>query len=162
MFEIKKVDDIYHYADGLRINKAGKAVKNRGQYLEFCFRVAMGMNPIEARADNVSACKGCDFGNVSIKSARFSLSCNVQAAGLENLLRECLRVDMAKKYVYITDSNGKMDSIKVYEMDPITFEKFVLTFAKVERESSKNGGKEKIRFPRENEKILQWLDKNVL
>ena len=123
MFEIEKVADIYHYADGLRINKAGKAVKNRGQYLEYCFRVAMGVNPENAKADNLSACKGCDYNNISIKSSRFSLSCNVQAAGLENLLSECLCADMAEKYAYITDNN---------------------------------------RFPRENEKILQWLGENVL
>lgn len=162
MFEIEKITDVHHYADGLRINKAGKAVKNRGQYLEFCFRVAMGVNPMEAKADNVSACNGCDFGDVSIKSARFSLSCNVQAEGLENLLCECLRADMAKKYNYITDGNGKMNRIKVYEMEPSTFKRFVLNFAKVERESNKNGGKNKIRFPSENEKILRWLDENAL
>lgn len=162
MFEIKKVEDIHHYADGLRINKAGKAVKNRGQYLEFCYRVAKGMDPMDAKADNISAKNGCDYGNVSIKSARFSLSCGAQGTELEGLLRECLRVDKAETYAYITDGNGKMDSIKVYEMNVKTFEKFVLTFAKVERESNKNGGKEKIRFPRENEKILRWLDENVL
>ena len=162
MFEIEKIADVYHYADGLRVNKAGKAVKNRGQYLEFCYRVAMGVNPMDARADNISAKNGCDFMNISIKSARFSLSCDVQVEGLKNLLKECLRVDMAEKYVYITDYNGKINVIKVYEMNPTTFEKFVLTFAKVEKESSKNGGKEKIRFPRENEKILHWLDENVL
>ena len=162
MYQIEKIADIHHYVDGLRINKAGKAVKNRGQYLEFCYRVSKGVNPANAKADNISACKGCDFGNVSIKSARFSLSCAVQVDGLENLLHECLRVDKAETYAYITDGNGKMDSIKVYEMNVKTFETFVLTFAKVERESDKNGGKEKIRFPRENEKILQWLDKNVL
>lgn len=162
MFEIKKVVDVHHYSDGLRTNKAGKVVKNRGQYLEFCFRVAMGVDPMDAKADNLSACKGCDFDNISIKSARFSLSCDVQAEGIKNLLHECLRIDCAEKYAYITDGNGTMDIIKVYEMTPTTFEKFVLTFAKVERESNKNGGKNKIRFPRENEKILQWLDENVL
>lgn len=162
MYQIKKIADIHHYADGLRMNKAGKAAKNRGQYLEFCYRVAKGVDPMDAKADNLSACNGCDFGNISIKSARFSLSCAVQAEGIENLLKECLKVDKAEIYAYITDGNGKMDSIKVYEMDVKTFETFVLTFAKVERESDKNGGKEKIRFPRENEKILHWLDENVL
>lgn len=162
MFEIEKITDVHHYADGLRVNKAGKAVKNRGQYLEFCFRVAMGINPMDAKADNIPAKNGCDFNNVSIKSARFSLSCNVHAEDLQTLLCECLKIDKAEKYVYLTDSNGKTDAIKAYEMDASTFEKFVLTFAKVERESNKNGGKEKIRFPRENEKILQWLNENVL
>lgn len=162
MFEIEKVADIHHYADGLRVNKAGKAIKNRGQYLEFCFRVSMGVSPKDARADNIAAKNGCDFSDISIKSARFSLSCNTQAAGIENLLRECMKIDRAKKYAYITDGNGTMNTIRVYEMNPATFETFVLTFAKVERESNKNGGKNKIRFPRENEKILQWLDKNVL
>ena len=162
MFEIEKITDFHHYADGLRVNKAGKAVKNRGQYLEFCFRVAMGVNPTDAKADNIPAKNGCDFNNVSIKSPRFSLACNTQAEGFENLLKECLHIDKAEKYVYLTDCNGKMDIIRVYEMDPVTFEKFILTFAKIERESDKNGGKEKIRFPRENEKILQWLDENVL
>lgn len=164
MFEIEKIVDVHHYADGLRVNKAGKAVKNRGQYLEYCFRVAMGVDPMDAKADNLNACKGCDFGNVSIKSARFSLSCAqaMQGQGLENLLRECLKNDMAERYAYLTDGNGAMNTIKVYEMDIATFEKFVLTFAKVELESDKNGGKEKIRFPRENKKILRWLDENVL
>ena len=73
-----------------------------------------------------------------------------------------MKIDRAEKYVYLTDGNGKMDAIKVYEMSVATFKQFVLTFAKVERESNKNGGKEKIRFPRENEKILHWLDENVL
>ena len=162
MFEIEKITDVHHYADGLRVNKAGKAVKNRGQYLEYCFRVAMGINPMDAKADNIPAKNGCDFNNVSIKSARFSLSCDAHTEDFQTLLCECLKIDRAEKYVYLTDGNDKMDVIKVYEMSVATFEQFVLTFAKVERESNKNGGKEKIRFPRENEKILHWLDENVL
>lgn len=162
MFEIEKITDVHHYADGLRVNKAGKAVKNRGQYLEFCYRVAMGIDPMNAKADNIPAKDGCDFGDVSIKSARFSLPCDAHIEDFQTLLRECLKIDRAKKYIYLTDSNGKMDAVKVYELDVATFEKFVLTFAKVERESNKNGGKEKIRFPRENEKILHWLDQNAL
>lgn len=58
MYQIEKIADIHHYADGLRVNKAGKAVKNRGQYLEFCYRVAMGVNPMDAKADNIPAKNG--------------------------------------------------------------------------------------------------------
>lgn len=117
--------------------------KNRGQDIEQSIRYTL-TNTI-CKADNVAYDKGTDCLNYQIKSARATV-----CKGLD--LKAYLDRDQATAYIYGT-LNGK-----AYEMNREEYENFVSEFGTVDRESSKNGGKTKIRLKHETTAMLKWLE----
>lgn len=93
--------------------------------------------------------------HISVKSSKFTLMsgslCEGETTfdGIWNLYERKVH---SNEWAYITAEG------KAYEMNLSEFKQFVYEFCSVEKESSKNGGKAKIRCRRETKAMLQWLE----
>lgn len=144
--------DIYHYNDGTRVRN------NRGQYMEYCYRVAMTGQA--QKADNVSAKDGADCNGVSVKSARASYNINIvdkdiNSNALSLAILRALVEDKAESFVYLVSEDEK---IACYEMNKATFHKLLLTFCAMQAESKSNGRAIKMRLPRNDKTMIEWLE----
>lgn len=149
---IQYAPDIFHYNDGTRPRN------NRGQYLEYCYRVAT-TGQVQ-KADNIPAKNGTDCNGVSIKSARASYAIDDVTDDTSNnaigrAILHALAGDKAESFVYLVPENNK---IACYEMDKVTFHELLLTFANTQKESAKNGRKIKMRLPRNDKAMIEWLE----
>ena len=116
--------------------------KNNGQHMEQWTRFTLtGEN---AKADNLAHDKGADCLGYQIKSARATV-CN----GTD--IRAYLATDMATAYIYAT-----ADGI-AYVMTRVEYIEFVEKFGTVTKESTSNGGAEKIRLKSESSALLAYL-----
>jgi hypothetical protein len=112
---------------------------NNGQHLEQIYR--FNKSGKICKADNN---KGCDYEDIQIKSARATIC---KGADLKSHIEN----DLAKRYVYITKS------LVAYEMSKSEYLEFTMMFATLTRESSKNGGGEKMRLKSESKAMIEWL-----
>ena len=115
---------------------------NNGQHLEQVFRYNL-TGKIE-KADNLAHDKATDLLHYSIKSARATV-----CKGTD--LTAYLATDKATEFVYITKT------LTAYIMNRAEYIDFVKTFGTVTKESTKNGGMEKIRLGHETAKLLEWF-----
>ena len=121
------------------IDVAERMYTNNGQHLEQIFRY--NMNKKICKADNRP---GADYEDIQIKSARATIC---KGTDIESHIKN----DVAKRYVYITKS------LVAYEMSKKEYLEFVIKFATLTRESTKNGGQEKMRLKTESKEMLEWL-----
>ena len=147
--------DIYHYNDGTRPRN------NRGQYMEYCYRVAMAGQA--QRADKISAKDGTDCNGVSLKSARASYAVNIADKDINNnalslAILQALTEDKAETFAYLAPEG---DKIACYTMDKATFHFLLITFCTIQAESKSNGRALKMRLPRNDRLMLEWLDNNA-
>lgn len=117
--------------------------KNNGQHAEMIFKYAMTGKI--AKADNTPYTVSGDYGDIQIKSARATI-----CKGTD--IDKYLQADTAKRYAYVMN-----DFSVAYIMNKVEYKQFVSEFGTVTRESSKNGGAEKIRLKQENQKMVEWL-----
>lgn len=116
--------------------------KNNGQRLEQIARFNLTGEVV--KADNRKATECGDCLGYQIKSARATICKGTDiAAHIEN--------DAAVGYIYITAE------LKAYTMSKAEYLEFATKFATLTRESSKNGGAEKLRFKSESKALLEWL-----
>ena len=116
--------------------------KNNGQHMEQWTRFTLtGEN---AKADNLAHDKGADCLGYQIKSARATV-----CKGTD--IRAYLATDMATAYIYAT-----ADGV-AYVMNRVEYIAFVEKFGTVTRESTANGGAEKIRLKSESSALLAYL-----
>ena len=116
--------------------------KNNGQHMEQWTRFTLtGEN---AKADNLAHDKGADCLGYQIKSARATV-----CKGTD--IRAYLATDKATAYIYAT-----ADGI-AYVMTRGEYIEFVEMFGTVTRESTANGGTEKIRLKSESSALLAYL-----
>lgn len=118
---------------------------NNGQHAEQVMRFTLTGEI--CKADNLSHDKGGDVLDIQIKSARATVCKGTN-------LKAYLDLDGAKRYAYVTS-----DFITAYVMTRTEYEGFVNEFGTVTRESTKNGGGEKIRLGRETSKMRAWLER---
>lgn len=121
------------------IDVAERMYTNNGQHLEQIFRYNMSKEI--CKADNKP---GADYEDIQIKSARATIC---KGTDIESHIKN----DVAKRYVYITKS------LVAYEMSKKEYLEFVIKFATLTRESTKNGGQEKMRLKTESKEMLEWL-----
>ena len=116
--------------------------KNNGQHMEQWTRFTLtGEN---AKADNLAHDKGADCLGYQIKSARATV-----CKGTD--IRAYLATDMATAYIYAT-----ADGV-AYVMTRVEYIEFVERFGTVTKESTSNGGAEKIRLKSESSALLAYL-----
>ena len=144
--------DVYHYNDGTRPRN------NRGQYMEYCYRVAMTGQA--QKADNISAKDGTDCDGVSVKSARASYAVNIAdksiiSNALSLAILQSLIDDKADLFTYLVPET---DKIVCYTMDKPTFHELLLTFATMQEGSKSNGRTLKMRLPRNDKTMIEWLN----
>jgi hypothetical protein len=120
--------------------------KNNGQHMEQWTRFTLTGET--AKADNLAHDKGADCLGYQIKSARATV-----CKGTD--IRAYLATDKATEYIYAT-----ADGI-AYVMTRIEYIEFVEMFGTVTRESTANGGAEKIRLKSESVALLAYLAERV-
>ena len=123
--------------------KLERAYANNGQEAERIFRYTL-TGRIE-KADNVPHDKGADCLQYQVKSARATV-----CRGRDILAY--LATDCATEYVYVT-----ADLATAYIMSKTEYVAFVNEFGTLTRESTKNGGHEKIRLGHETDRMREWL-----
>ena len=116
--------------------------RNNGQHAEQWFRYTLTGKT--ERADNLAHDKGADCMGYQIKSARATVCKGTDLVAY-------LATDMATEYAYVTT-----DGI-AYIMTKTEYIAFVEVFGTVTRESTKNGGAEKIRLKHETPALLAYL-----
>lgn len=120
---------------------------NAGQHAEQLF-IYTATGEIR-KASNLPFTKGGDFEDIQIKSARATV-----CKGLD--LDSHLQKDKAQRYAYV-----RADFKVAYIMSPTEWREFVSQFGTITRESSKNGGAEKIRLKQETEQMREWLERRA-
>lgn len=120
-----------------------RTYKNNGQHAEQVVRYTLTGEI--CKADNKPAELGGDCGDLQIKSARATVCKGTN-------LVEYLEHDGANRYGYVTK-----DFECMYEMTKMEYIEFCTMFATVTRESSRNGGAEKLRLKDETRAMLEWL-----
>lgn len=96
-------------------------------------------------ADNRPFWAGGDVGDIQIKSSRATVCMGTD-------IHAHIAKDGANRYGYVT-----ADFSIMYIMDAVQYIEFVSKFATVDRESNKNGGREKLRLKKENRAMIEWL-----
>lgn len=119
---------------------------NHGQNAEQSIRKVLTGET--AKADNIPHDKGADCLGYQIKSARATV-----CKGTD--IRAYLATDYATEYIY-----GTNDGI-AYIMSRSEYIEFVEMFGTVTKESSRNGGAEKIRLKSESVALLNYLEKRA-
>lgn len=147
--------DVYHYNDGTRLRN------NKGQYLEYCYRVAITGQA--QRSDKISAKDGTDCNGVSLKSARASYAINIvdkdiNSNALSLAILQALTEDKAETFTYLVPESNK---IACYTMNKATFYYLLVTFCAIQAESKSNGRALKMRLPRNDKIMIEWLNNGV-
>lgn len=116
---------------------------NNGQASQQLF--AYTLTGERQKADNIPHDKGADVLHYQVKSARATV-----CKGTD--IRAYLLTDKALEYAYVA-KNGN-----AYIMSRTEYIEFVEMFGTVTRESSRNGGAEKIRLKSESVALLNYLE----
>jgi hypothetical protein len=134
-------------------------VENKNKGMARQGSLAMVFNQLQTHNDDVRYDKGSDIVvngiNISVKAFHFTLMsgtlCEDKAdlKSIWNIFKENTHSDL---FAYMT-----LD-FTCFIMTIDTFEQFVYKFCKVERESSKNKSKLKIRCTQENNEMIRWLN----
>lgn len=135
---------------------APEGVKNNGDRREWAVCNHMGVERTKHDSTAYDRDSDVNVGNlhISVKSSAFTLMSGNRCEGLEDF--DAIWALYKSKthsnvFAYVTTD------MTLYLMNIDEFERFVYTFCHVEKESSKNGGKCKIRCARESGKMLAWL-----
>lgn len=116
---------------------------NNGQRAELYVRYTL--TGVIGKADNKDHTKGGDVEGLQVKGSHSTVCKGYDLEGyLDN--------DGATEWGYVTK-----DLKVLYIMDRAEWTEFCKTFAKIDRESTKNGGANKLRLPQENNKMREWL-----
>lgn len=116
--------------------------KNNGQRLEQIAR--FNLTGEVAKADNRKATECGDCLGFQIKSARATI-----CKGTD--IKAHIESDAAIGYIYVTAE------LVAYTMSKAEYLEFATEFATLTRESTKNGGSEKMRFKSESKALIEWL-----
>lgn len=127
----------------ISLKNCERLYKNNGQHAEMVFKYTMTGKIV--KADNTPYMVSGDYDDIQIKSARATV-----CKGTD--LDRHLQADMAKRYAYVMN-----DFSAAYIMDKAEYKQFASEFGTITRESSKNGGAEKIRLRYETDTMKKWL-----
>ena len=130
--------------------------KNNGQHAEQLADYAL-TGQIR-KADRVPFDKGSDIPELeaSVKSARFTLASTLKGETFEEQLEDYFARTASKVAVYVS-----LQLETAFVMDMEEFRAFIETFCKLQRSSSKNGGRQVIRMGTETKKVQEWLLERV-
>ena len=121
--------------------------KNNGQHAEQVFRYTLTGEIV--KADNKPFTAGGDCGIYQVKSARATI-----CKGTD--LDSHIAMDGAEMYAYVI-----ADFSTAYIMNPDEYKAFVNEFGTVTKDSSKNGGAEKLRLGHETRAMRDYLESHL-
>lgn len=119
---------------------------NHGQNAEQSIRYTL--TGVIAKADNIEHSKDADCMGYQIKSARATV-----CKGTD--IKAYIEQDKATAYIYATKDG------QAYVMTVEEYVEFITVFGTVTRESTKNGGAEKIRLKSESVALLEYLEERA-
>lgn len=128
-------------------NEIERIYKNNGQHAEQVMRFTLTGEI--AKADNKSHILGGDVLDIQIKSQKATV-----CKGYD--INAYLALDGANRYAYVTS-----DFATAYVMNRAEWIEFVGEFGCKTRESSKNGGGEKIQLLSESKRMIEWLSERA-
>lgn len=131
----------------LTLKEIERTYKNNGQHAEQVFRFTVEGQIF--KADNKPAEVAGDCLDIQIKSAKATVCHGTN-------LKAYLEMDAAKRYAYVNS-----DFTLAYIMTKAEWLEFCTKFAKVARESTKNGGKEKLRLGTETKEVRAWFENRI-
>lgn len=107
--------------------------------------------------DSVPFDKGSDipeFGGISVKSSHATIVSGalMHSETKSEQIAEYFERTASTVFAYVAEN------AIAYLMNRTEFCAFLNQFVRMERESSKNGGKMKMRLPAENRKMIEWLN----
>lgn len=88
---------------------------------------------------------------MSVKADRFTLASDLVGETICEKVDDYFNRVRSITWAYLANDGT------IYIMNCSEFKAFLLRFAKLERDSTKNGGRMKVRFPHETEMVKQWL-----
>jgi hypothetical protein len=136
----------------IKLKPIKRQYKNNGQHAEQLADYAL-TGQIR-KADHVPFDKGSDIPELeaSVKSARFTLASTLQGETFKEQLEDYFTRTASKLAVYVS-----LELEAAFLMDMEEFRTFIETFCKLQRSSSKSGGKPVIRMGTETKKVKEWL-----
>lgn len=131
--------------------KIERLYKNNGQHAQYIADYTL-TGQIR-KADNIHWTCDSDIPELrmSVKSARATLASDLIGDTKASKVDDYFNRTASTSWAYVTKDE------KIYIMDGIEFREFIMTFATMERDSTKNGGRMKVRFPHESHKVIEWL-----
>lgn len=149
--KIKQQGDKAMYT--IKVKHLPQQYKNQGSHKEQC--VAYTLTGEIRKHDRIQFDQGSDIPeyNASVKSSHFTLASGKINMGntLEEKIADYFNRTVSTLFIYVTNE------FDAYMMNATEFKQFLLAFGKLERDSKKHGGYLKVRVPRENKQMLQWL-----
>lgn len=132
--------------------------ENLGYWKERLVACQLG-GETDHRKDKTPFYMGSDIESLhmSVKSARFTLASGNINHGetLEEKVADYIDRTASDCVAYVTND------LVAFIMNLAEFAEFMLTFCKLEAESSKNGGLMKVKCGHESAKLLRWLNARV-
>lgn len=92
---------------------------------------------------------------MSVKSARATIASDLIGETLADKVNDYFNRVASVNWAYITKDGT------IYIMGMREFREFVMTFATLQRDSTKNGGRMKVRLPHETKKVIEWLSQRA-
>lgn len=132
----------------INLKSLARTYKNNGQHAEQVARYTLTGEV--CKADNISHEKSADCLNIQIKSARATVCYGDSLAAY-------LEKDAATAFGYVISDFSKM-----FIMDKAEYIDFVEKFGTLTKDSTKNGGRVKIRLKTESSAMIEYLNKNSI
>lgn len=138
------------------INNANITARNDGIRKENLFRFTM-TGSFNARHDNGSFDKGSDVLDYSVKASAFTLMSGSTciAQDFDGIVSEFFSRTASTLFAYVSND------LVAYIMNPAEFKEFIYNFCRLEKESSKNGGRMKVRMKKESRFTIEWLEAHL-
>ena len=137
----------------INVNVNFRNYKSNGQHKEQA--LAYVLTGEIRKADKVPFYMGSDIPEyeMSVKSSKFSLmngnACICQ--DFNGIVEEFFQKTASKQFAYVTQD------MVAYIMTAEIFREFVVLFCRLERESSSNGGRYKVKMRMESKKVIEFL-----
>ena len=130
--------------------------KNAGDAREWAICADCGISRTKHDSADYRTASDISVGNrhISVKSSGATLMNGTMCEGqttFDGIWNVYARNTHSNEWAYVTAD------FTAYYMDKGEFEAFLRQFARVERDSEKNGGQMKIRLRKESKKMLGWL-----
>ena len=93
--------------------------------------------------------------NMSVKADRFTLASDLMGETLSQKISDYFNRTASTSWAYLTNEG------QIYIMNQIEFHMFLMLFCTLEKDSTKNGGKIKVRFAHETAKVRKWLKAQI-
>lgn len=137
----------------IKVTEIERQYANFGNHAEQCLTY---MLTGELRThDHIRYDKGSDIPefHMSVKSAKFTLmSGNLcESQDFDGIVEEFFQKTASEQFAYITQD------MVAYIMTATEFREFVYNFCRLERESSQNGGRYKVKMRMESKKVIEFL-----